>query len=380
MKPDTYRLFSMKKILQILGRYRADLLVWAAFIAYETVLLWLVLGVSGAPAAYAVHFALTIICFYVTSLIALPWVFQHHANAWWKVALVFISYLPAYVVMHFAGELFLGLTGVTSFNRIRLDQQYLLRNMYRGTFFFGLAVGYYFLSAFIREQQEREKLREAHYKALLRKQEAEKRLVDIQNAYMKAQINPHFLFNTLDFVYHNMNLRTEDAAEAILILSRLMRYAIASAQTESVPLRQELDQVRQLITLYALRKPGNIQIDLRYDPATAGLPFIPLVLITLTENMVKHGTMSREGAVLRLTVLNGDLFIESRNLSSSVPVPGTGTGLENLRNRLHHAYGTRAAFQTFTDATGHFNVQITVPLLSLHVHAPSATPLKGIDR
>ncbi|PST84133.1 hypothetical protein C7T94_05235 [Pedobacter yulinensis] len=367
-----------KNVHAWLKRYRTEILVWAAFIAYETLLLRLVAGVSGAAINYAVHYSLTIFCFYAFATFALPWAFaESRQSARWRGPLTFIGYFPFYICLHHLGDVLLTLGGMPiSASELRLDRDAVLRNAYRGIFFMGLATGYYYLFRFARQQREQKALRAAQYEQLQHQRNTERALFEARSAYMKAQISPHFLFNTLDYVYHTIGYNNQQAAEAILILSRMMRYAASPPANEGyIRLGEELEHVRNLLKLYALRKDQGMAIDIQTDEKATDLPFIPLALMTLVENMVKHGAASGRDACLRVKTEAGFLHIESRNrMPARKDSSGTGTGLRNLRARLQQAYGTEARLEIRTTAHSEFIVRIRLPVVVLHGHdGPAAT-------
>jgi sensor histidine kinase YesM len=160
---------------------------------------------------------------------------------------------------------------------------------------------------------------------------------------LKSQVNPHFLFNTLNNLYglitQNQN---EQAAEITLKLSDLMRYVLESSKTDKVSLNKEIKFLEDYLVLEKIRLPANA--DIRFD--VYGLEkdiFVaPLLFIPLVENAFKHGLQSiseNNFAHFTLSVQGNDLFFEAKNsIDKNLQKVKSGTGLENLCRRLKLMY------------------------------------------
>jgi LytS/YehU family sensor histidine kinase len=160
---------------------------------------------------------------------------------------------------------------------------------------------------------------------------------------LKSQVNPHFLFNTLNNLYglitQNQN---EQAAEITLKLSDLMRYVLESSKTDKVSLNKEIKFLEDYLVLEKIRLPANA--DIRFD--VYGLEkdiFVaPLLFIPLVENTFKHGLQSiseNNFAHFTLSVQGNDLFFEAKNsIDKNLQKVKSGTGIENLRRRLKLMY------------------------------------------
>lgn len=163
---------------------------------------------------------------------------------------------------------------------------------------------------------------------------------------LKMQINPHFLFNALASIRTLSRIQPETAHEAISQLSALFRYALQSAQQETVPLREELSIVRNYLALEGLRFEDRLQSSFHIPPELEGLPIPPMTLQILVENAVKHGIEEeRHGGEIRI-----DAALEQEELHVRVLNTGTlrhntrgnGIGLENARERLRMMFGASA--------------------------------------
>ncbi|MVT08740.1 sensor histidine kinase [Chitinophaga tropicalis] len=163
---------------------------------------------------------------------------------------------------------------------------------------------------------------------------------------LKSQINPHFLFNTLNSIYALSVKKDERAAEAIINLSGLMRYIIKDALDYKIPLQKELDYIENYVELQKSRLGNTANIRFEYGGLLNGKEIAPLILITYIENAFKYGVnpdddecivdveISVEDARLYLKVFNRKVHISETHYS-------TGIGIENTRERLQLLYPGR---------------------------------------
>jgi sensor histidine kinase YesM len=160
---------------------------------------------------------------------------------------------------------------------------------------------------------------------------------------LKSQVNPHFLFNTLNNLYGLITQNQNgQAAEITLKLSDLMRYILESSKTDKVSLNKEIKFLEDYLVLEKIRLPANA--DIRFD--VYGLEkdiFVaPLLFIPLVENAFKHGLQSiseNNFAHFTLSVQGNDLFFEAKNsIGKNLQKVKSGTGLENIRKRLKLMY------------------------------------------
>lgn len=176
-----------------------------------------------------------------------------------------------------------------------------------------------------------------------KKKQLENDKLNAELNYLKAQINPHFLFNTL----HNLNYlalsKNDEASDVIVKLSNIMRYMIYEAGKKRVPIKAELDYIADYLDLEKIRL--NRQVDLSIDTSQvdAQLPIAPLVLIPFVENAFKHGMSDREGGWVKIRLSTEGqelhLVVENSVLKKQSVDPGnSGFGLKNIRQRLQLGY------------------------------------------
>ncbi|MBB4802770.1 sensor histidine kinase YesM [Flavobacterium nitrogenifigens] len=179
--------------------------------------------------------------------------------------------------------------------------------------------------------------------------EREKMALEIQNIqiekdFLKAQLNPHFLFNTLNNLY-GLTVRKDNLApELILNLSDIMSYTLYESNTEIVRLEKELDFIKNYIALEKMRYADdvNIQVVIEGERQTAGLFVAPLLTFTFIENAFKYGLKNTKNAFIKLEIKienNTFWFSLENDLEETENESGFGgIGVENVRKRLELLY------------------------------------------
>lgn len=162
---------------------------------------------------------------------------------------------------------------------------------------------------------------------------------------LKAQINPHFLFNALNSIRALIYIDPDRAGNALSRLSGLLRSALHAPATGLIPLEEELAFVRDYLSLEQLRFEERLQLEWDIDPALDQVKIPPLLLLTLAENAVKHG-ISRmvEGGRIRIVArAHGErVVLEITNTGALEISDQAGIGLDNARRRLVHLLGAAA--------------------------------------
>ncbi|MBU1242143.1 histidine kinase [Myxococcota bacterium] len=181
---------------------------------------------------------------------------------------------------------------------------------------------------------------------------------------LRAQVNPHFLFNSLNSVAALIGSDPAAAREMVVRLATFFRATIAAGRQESIPLVDELALLRNYLEIEKVRFDQRLVVEEEIDPALLNLQWPPLLLQPLAENAVKYGVSSSAEPV-RIT-LTGMLEPEYAVLSfhngfdrAGLPAPGTGTGLAATRERFERFFGEGAAM-TVEAADGEFRVTLRV--------------------
>jgi LytS/YehU family sensor histidine kinase len=166
--------------------------------------------------------------------------------------------------------------------------------------------------------------------------------------FLKAQINPHFLFNTLNNLYSLAYTKSENTTEVIAKLSQMMRYMIYDSNHPFVPLNKEIEYMQNYISLERLRLNNEIPISFGIEGNTENVMITPLIFITFLENAFKHGISNNQsGAWVTISIaLNGrECTYEVKN--SKIPSAQknkeekSGIGLQNVQRRLALSYPER---------------------------------------
>jgi len=356
----------MKHFANFLIKHKIHFLSWILFISGEVVIIGLATGVFGDLLTYASHYLLNIVLFYLCSLWLYPKIFDKTLNWIWKLpthlAVVFAIYLMcSYLIDNYL----LKETNWYGFHEINLGRKFIFSQLWRALFFMGFSGFYFLFREHIKEIESRKETEQSHYQDIIHKRELQLQLENAKNSYLKAQINPHLLFNTLSFIYQDILSSSPKSAEVIMELSDIMRYSINCEFNEpTVPLKEELKQVKKLVGLQRKRFENEIFVDVIYKQEVAKVKFIPLVLVTLTENIFKHGMFQEPEfpATLRIEVQNNQLVISCINHPKRrTSIESMNKGLDNIRQRLAIAYGSDATINYGTNGDL-FYVRITAPL------------------
>lgn len=162
--------------------------------------------------------------------------------------------------------------------------------------------------------------------------------------FLKAQINPHFLFNTLNNLYYLAYTKSDNTTEVIEKLSQMMRYMIYDSNHSTVPLSKEIDYMKSYISLERLRLNNQIPIHFEVKGNTENVWIAPLIFITFLENAFKHGVSNNNPqAWVNVSIeLTGDqLFYQVENSKLEERSEGhekSGIGLQNVQRRLQLSY------------------------------------------
>ncbi len=178
---------------------------------------------------------------------------------------------------------------------------------------------------------------------------------------LQAQIEPHFLFNTLTSVQHLVRTDPQQADFLLTQLISYLRQAIPDVRGTASTLGRELASVQTYLDIVRVRMGGRLSVDVQCDPALAGLPFPALIIHTLVENAIKHGVEMKTGPVAiavtaRLTMHRGgpgvDVSVHDNGVGLGAPAAVSGgVGLRNIRDRLALAYDGAARLD-IADAPG----------------------------
>jgi LytS/YehU family sensor histidine kinase len=182
------------------------------------------------------------------------------------------------------------------------------------------------------------------YHSQAEQKELEKLHIESELNNLKHQLNPHFLFNTLNNIYSLISINQENAQNAVHQLSSLIRYVLYESDHPKVALNKDLNFTTNYIKLMSLRLPPHVKLETDIITADEGISIAPLLFISLVENAFKHGVSPTEASHISIRIsMTGTSDLECRVENSNFPKPeedksGSGIGLNNLRKRLELIY------------------------------------------
>ena len=177
-----------------------------------------------------------------------------------------------------------------------------------------------------------------------RLKQTEKEKVNAELSYLKAQINPHFLFNTLNSIYSSaIEENADNTASAVVKLSGMMRYVISEAHNDYVSLEKEINYITDYIDLQKIRLGETVNLQYHVTGYSTGKKIAPLVLISFIENAFKHGVNPEEKSDIAIDIGINENILQMLVTNSKVKTVNgnalkNNIGLDNTRNRLQLLY------------------------------------------
>lgn len=188
---------------------------------------------------------------------------------------------------------------------------------------------------------------------------------DIRLQYLRNQLNPHFLFNSLNSIYSLVRRKSDDAPEAVITLSELMRYMLYEANDKEVPLEKELDYIQNYISLQRLRIKNSEDVKINIHGNSKGLKIYPLILITFIENAFKYGTdyKGKTFIDIKINIIENQLhFYVKNNIGiHKEDKENSGIGLENIKSQLQYLYNEQHNLSIESNQ-GYYEVNLTLNL------------------
>ena len=212
---------------------------------------------------------------------------------------------------------------------------------------FGLSIAYFFLKEWTRAEKFRIQLEAVQ--------------LDTEIKFLKSQVNPHFLFNTLNNLFSMAQGKgNDDLADGISKLSGMMRYMIYDSNAESVPLNKEIEYLEDCITLNKLRYADDeAKVTFDYPPQPVGVAIAPMLFIAFVENAFKHGVAIGKTSTIDIAIVIADqkLIFTCANpkyKAKKMDDEESGIGLENVKRRLDLLYPGKHTLQISEDDGKYF--------------------------
>jgi LytS/YehU family sensor histidine kinase len=218
---------------------------------------------------------------------------------------------------------------------------------------FSVSTAYYFINEWFKNVQL--------------KAEMKYRQVETELKYLKNQINPHFLFNTLNNIYTLCYLKDDKAAPAVMKLSEMMRYMLYDSNASQIELEREIQFINNYLELQRLKKDETMQISFEVSGVKGRHKITPLLLIAFFENCFKHGDIETnpKGWIKAELTLNDTLMqLVVSNSRKRGLLPGdkaSGVGLDNVRKRLSILYEGKHQLEIL-DENNQYKVNLTLIL------------------
>lgn len=352
----------MKQISLFLKRYQSHVILWSVYLCYE-------LFVFNSIAKDVKNIVHQLICvagnisiFYI-HLFVLSKLTLEFTRDYYKILLAGILELVAFIPI------------LTYFNLWQLDEdtvgssdlnlRFTITLICQSSYFILFSTGFWFAGKYINERrQNRKNLPKLRQNAIYDVECLNLNSLVDKNFHMRSQINTHFMFNTISFVHNKVKKTDEKSAEIILILTRLMRYTVSiDLAQDCTSLKSEIEQVENLIQLFILRHDDQLNIHFDYDEMVRNAEIIPLAILSLVENMLKHGELNNAAhpANLSITCRGENIHVKTKNrINYSSNFTSTNYGLANLEFRLKEYYGGQAMLH-FNKVNDYFLTHLTIP-------------------
>lgn len=176
--------------------------------------------------------------------------------------------------------------------------------------------------------------------------ERQKKILELENkkselAFLKSQVNPHFLFNSLNNLYYLIYDKSDNALKSVEKLANLLRYSLYENE-HKVALSKEVEAINNFVELEQLRHDYDLSLDMRIDESINHIEIPPFIFVPFVENVFKHGSLNDQDnpALIHLDKMNQDIVfvVHNKKQEKEKDVVG-GVGLENVRRRLELIYG-----------------------------------------
>jgi two-component system LytT family sensor kinase len=328
---------------------------WLAYIFYEQGFLFYSYG-KMEPLQVIINYYSVNILFFYGHVSLMKFIFDRPFPKYFMGILIYVALLIVYL----SAKYYTSISQImkTDGSGVFDFKEFLSSALFRAGYFTLLATFYWaanHISHFRKQAANAERLKLI---ALKDKAELETRLAESKNAYLEQQINPHLLFNTLNFIYNSVYQQSREAAKCVVLLSDIMRFSLEeTGEDGKVSLSSEIEQVQRLVQINQYRYDKPLALEVKLEGDSTNYRIIPLILFTLTENVFKHGQLLNPAFPAAIHVIMGKerrLNFYTINLikSKNEPARRRSVGLDNVRIRLDYAYPGK--YELLVSQTGDF--------------------------
>lgn len=197
-------------------------------------------------------------------------------------------------------------------------------------------------------------------------------------ALFKAQINPHFMFNTLNTLYGMIVAGSDKTEDAFVKFSNLIKYSYTTINHDTIELWREIDYIGMYLDLQRLRLNSHTRIEWNHHICNPGLQIPPMILITFVENAVKYGASASHDSVITITAHESDgmfVFTTHNPILHKKQPSDPSMGIDNCRSRLNLLYPDRHKIEVIDDGR-YFTLRFEITLDHIYRHHHTAKPAK----
>ncbi len=316
-------------------------LFWLSFILYELGLFFILNALTSSFADYLIHYILNIGLFYVNVYLILKC--NTLKNKYFLLLICLLIELSGYLMINYFVDRYLEVHHIPVSKLVHPLKLFLVPVIWRAIYFIALSTGYTFYLYNVNYKKQLIDLQQDQLVALSLKAQLEKDVLRSRNAILKMQVNPHMLFNSLNFIYNKVRKTSAEAGEAVMLLSEVSRYTYISTSHENLSkLTDEVEQIRNLIQLNQIRFDHNLCISFNISGDTVDINIPPLILLTFVENIFKYGNLRNNDfpAIINISVSENELQFKTLNQIVILPLEnkGDGVGIKNAELRLRNYY------------------------------------------
>jgi two-component system LytT family sensor kinase len=322
---------------------KAHVFAWSMFITYEVVFSLPLTNWQFANLwDYFAHYALHISLFYFNAHVALASAINQNKKSYFLYFLLVIAQLLVYLLLKYLILYSFIYFQIPLTPPFKNNSNYISTGIIRAIYFIGFSTAYWFALTTLQNRKRIAEMESSRLKDQISRRVLETAIISTENAYLKSQINPHFLFNTLNFLYNSVSKFSNKIADSFMSLSEIMRYSLTEIGADGkVPLESEIENIENFIKLNQDRFSQKLQVNFDTDGDTNGCRIAPLILMTLIENVFKYGDLfnAASPAKIMLTVDDQLLSFSIENKKKkSTNIESHGIGIQNLKRRLATAH------------------------------------------
>ncbi|MCW3169288.1 histidine kinase [Chryseobacterium sp. 09-1422] len=320
---------------------------WVIYLIGSVVLPGIAYGISSVILDIT-FFMASFICFYVNYFLVVPTFF--HADKIYRSVFAFVISVSCFVGIRYSIEqwLFPAIFNIRNYPADTNIFYYFFDNVFYSSTTIFISTAFWFFKYFINAEKEKSELTEA------------KKTAELQA--LKTQINPHFIFNSLNNIYALVYQNSEKALPAIEQLGQLLRYTTKDLENDFITLDKEIGYLDSLIELEKLRirNPELLSVEKKLnDPE---LKISPMILVPFVENAFKHGDFRNKGFEMKISDKNKILHLYLFNFKSEkLKDEISGIGIENVKKRLEILYPKKYELK-ITETDIDFTIDLKIDL------------------